>query len=771
MRNRFVLLFNGILIFSLIFTLHAGVAFADDGTPTPNEAGTAESTPPPDENARDSEINGTDGFETDRENTPEIGNVGDKLGDGIQPESTPETENFPEQAESEQDTQEFTLAEVLDLAPEGTQFVVLDNEGQVEPLVSQEAAEIVSKGDPMWCPSGALPGDAPCTGSYTSFKDLLANLESSSGDGTIYVAYDYDSTQESDDIIIDGNTYSNLGALTIQGGWDGNPGFINPVGTSSFNGVSLTVKNWKGRVVINDVIFNNTDEGLNISTSGDVSLSNVDVANTVYSDGINIQSGGHVSFSDISSSSNDGSGAAIHAGGDVSVEQSSFNNNAIGLEIRATGEINITNITATGNSEGGASLNSNTDINLTDMDLSNNVGASSGYGLEAISGGNVILENVNANSNYEYGASLSSQGNAEVRNSTFSGNLNAEGLIVDANGQVSMDGVTASNNVYYGASVISQSNVTITNSTFSQNQGSSYSAGLEVTSPGTVILDAVTTNTNDNNGIILYDSLSILLQNVNAQYNGWNGVYIEGDCVPVQAFAGSFSNNGYFGMFVDTGKVYTSGTIFNNNQLGSLSVENEDCYNRSFGPGKGKYHTSFSRNKQPWHILNVADSHIYHLYCEAFAGTILVLDSGDRIKLPCPIEDVATLTRLSRENLPGPLPDGFTYLSGMSIHVIRRGIPLETLDTAMTLSFLRSAQLSNLSILFWNGSTWQELSSIDSSGSFVFNTDQMLFWNGIEWTDNLPADKRLVGQPGSLSKAGFFETVLNFTGDFVLVEK
>ena len=53
-----------------------------------------------------------------------------------------------------------SLPEVLEQAPPDTQVVVVNEEGQVEPLATVEAAEILVTGDPVWCPGLKLPPQA-----------------------------------------------------------------------------------------------------------------------------------------------------------------------------------------------------------------------------------------------------------------------------------------------------------------------------------------------------------------------------------------------------------------------------------------------------------------------------------------------------------------------------------------------------------------------------------------------------------------------------------
>jgi len=784
MKKSFVTLTSVTLIFLMVFTIHPQVAFADEGTPTSEETPPVEETPPPEETVEE-----TEPTEVAEQPTAEgTGATSEVVSTPEQPKAQVETVETPDQneiasepSETPEDAKKSSVQEVLEQAPEGTQFVVLDENGQVESLASQAAADIVNTGDPMWCPGNTPPGGSGCTSSFATFDDLLNELQSATpgtytGDGTIYVANTYDAgNTEPYDITIDGNVLTDLGALTIQGGWDGATGgsSANIIGTSTLN-KSLEVVNWGGQVTINDVILSSTNYGLSINTTGSIALNNVDVTNTQNSDGISITSGGNVALTDVSSTSSDGSGATIKSGGDVSVQNSSFDDNGqgssygTGLDADATGKIVISNATASGNYEGGLLLNSGSSITLTNITASNSVGTASSYGVDATASGNITLSNVIADSNYGYGTVLASQGMVNIANSSFSGNLNYDGLNTIANGAITLNNVTASNNGSYGATLTTNGNVSVANSVFSGNTSAGYNVGLEIITPGNVQLDTVIANNNGNNGIEIYDSTNILLQNVTAQSNTWNGVYVEADCTYVETLGGSFSGNNLYGMDVATGKVKIKGSQFLNNTLGFLAVDDGGCY---FIPARSPLFFSTPEAVLSWRIVSVSNDSPIDLDCTNYIGTILVLDNGDRIKLPCPILDSASLSRISLQNLPADLPDGYQYSNGIQANIVQDGISLDILSTAVVLSLQANTANTNLTLFYWDGSQWQDVASFGDQGGIVFGSDQLLFWNGSDWTATVPNSQRIVGKVGSMTPDGYFEAILNFTGIFVLAEK
>src|SRR5690606_37099317 len=60
-----------------------------------------------------------------------------------------------------------------------TEIIVLDEEGETIPLATEEAKEVVSSSDPMWCPAGKTPiaNVGGCSPDFTTFSDLLAWLQ------------------------------------------------------------------------------------------------------------------------------------------------------------------------------------------------------------------------------------------------------------------------------------------------------------------------------------------------------------------------------------------------------------------------------------------------------------------------------------------------------------------------------------------------------------------------------------------------------------------
>lgn len=121
----------------------------------------------------------------------------------------------------EETTEEPLLADL----PEGTEIVVLNEDGEVVSLASQEAADAIIVGDPVWCPSNVAnptPGLNGCSGSYATFAALITDPTFLAGgkDGVIWIASNYNGADNST-INLNGSILTNLAnfKLTLQGGW------------------------------------------------------------------------------------------------------------------------------------------------------------------------------------------------------------------------------------------------------------------------------------------------------------------------------------------------------------------------------------------------------------------------------------------------------------------------------------------------------------------------------------------------------------------------
>ena len=392
---------GGIVLLALLLSLISPttIVFADDTTPPAEtsevvDSPSEEETPPPNE-----EVASDTGSTEEEENAGEEGAADDTVVEETATE-IPATEESPvEESEAEDSApEEDAQAEeesVLSQLPDGTDVVVLDEEGDAVSLATQEAAAAISTSDPMWCPDGVDPiaNTDGCTDSFTSMTDLLTYFNENgqpSEDGTIYIASGYTSDSEpvgTTEIVINGDADCADGvnrrdclweqsALTIQGGWDFTTNTV--IGQSTFY-IPFSILNWENSVTINNILVTGTD-----------------------GNGITVFADGAVELNEVTSSNNAGDGANLSTNipgnphdNPITVNNSQFNNNqGTGLYAEAKGTISLNNVVAEGNQENGVYLYSQTGQG---GDASVNCSIFSGntlYGIDAILKGNLNLNGV-----------------------------------------------------------------------------------------------------------------------------------------------------------------------------------------------------------------------------------------------------------------------------------------------------------------------------------------------------------------------------------------
>ena len=444
----------------------------------------------------------------------EEGSASDETGDGA--EETDSVADGDGQTSGEAAAEPESIPEILEQAPENTEIVVVNEEGEVLPLATEEAAEIIATTDPMWCPEGATPGDAGCTGSFGTFNELIDALEADAllvtpqftGNGVIWVQDTYNGADNSQ-IEFDSAALSNIsgGNLTVQGGWSGGNNTTTS-GVSTVD-VSMIFVNWGGNITLNDLAIAAEDTsgfGLVVTNGGDVTLDNVSVTGT-----------------DLNPSGF-GDGALIASGGNVDITDSAFDDNdGNGLQVAADGTIILDTVSASGNGLTGAYLdtcdyNSGTGLCagnglVTITSATGNAFNDNGFiGLNVDSGGGLVMDHTQANDNGLDGAVVTSSdndgaGNVNIAQSEFSGNSNAYGLDIFADGNIDLANVTANSNAF-GAVLDTTSgtgSVSVTDSHFGESAmtGNTWS-GLHIDSGG-----------------------AATLINVIASYNGTNGAYID----------------------------------------------------------------------------------------------------------------------------------------------------------------------------------------------------------------------------------------------------
>lgn len=739
-KHSRLLSLSGVLLFALILSLACPtVAYADDGTPPPATEELVEPVsggnvvPPTDEPVPH----------------PAEGNI-----------EVPIVEN-----ETEVPAEEVTVGDILVAAPEGIEVVVLNADGNPEPLATQAAGEITATVDPIWCPGAAQPGDPGCTDSYGTVTELIANLGTKSGAGIIY----FTATYSTPDAVFD-HTNVNLDELTdltIQGGWDAASGAVSGVTTFS---VPLTVSNWVGNVTINDITIMGTNAtGLTVRTQGDIDLDNV-VANQNVNYGADLNNTG--------------------GSGDIRVNASSFTANwDTGLEINSAGSVTLNGVTANDNEYRGAAIAAGGNINVLNSTFGHDEGAQNVYrgndvGLWIVStfnsvsnGSTITLSNVTADDNRNSGAQLYQWGDGDVfiTGSTFDrniGNGTSAGLYILAYSDVSLSGVSASSNGTVpegwqgegahgsnGAHILNfqsltiqdshfdnnysdstngdygygwglwaeggSGDVTLTNVTASVNGNPSFSAGgAFINTTQNISIDPSAFNNNTNGpGLQLQAYGDIKLIDVTAANNGEAGakLYSDGDATII---CSQFKDNGAFG--VDAYSVY-----------GALTME--DVTFGKNGAGTYDYMGSPVFTSGNCVVVVKEEKKEDEQGQKCIGGEVgPLLPSGDKVVLPCLF--AGNLSQLTEEQLPAPIEPPYTFLRGMFIQVMDvNGAVTSLVNPAMAVNFFltEDALGANLSILHWS-----EASS--------------------EW---------VVLEGAEITTTGFFQGRPNATGIFVLVKR
>jgi hypothetical protein len=747
------------------------------------------------------------------------------------------------------------VSEILEQLPENTELIALNESGDAEPLVTEQAAEIISSSDPIWCPAGQAPGDTGCTASYTTVTALIANLGSKSGAGTIYFTSDY----STNDVVFD-RTNANLVLLTdltIQGGWNGLTGVNYSLsGDTTFTGVGLAVTNWVGNVTINDVNVNNANgDGITVFNEGDIELVNVNVQNSLSSGaGVSLNNGfnwgtgfnislsdvdlenntdnglyalyvGDISLDNVTISGNNGTGAHLNntsGSGDFNLTGTNIfnNNNGDGLFIASDGTMNLENVTANNNQGTGVSLD-NTGGNGVILTGTNVFESNGSQGLGISSNGDVSVNNITASQNgYTgaalYGANVTLNGNNTFNNNLWAGaqisggtaivnnvsaganattgievyggtgdiiltNMNTfsnggHGLYINSSGNIQLNDIASTGNAGFGAEIYNYSgataNVIIDDGTFSDNQ-----LGATILSAGNVTLSRITSNgntlyggvninnlfgsgdvavsdsdfsNNESGGLGVTSFGDVSISNIAANGNGASGAYLEMYGGQIVVSASQFNSNAYYGIDAE----YTTGTLVLNavsfdclNGLGSYYYNGTvfDVCGTSQEEGQ---HSRVEGGSLPLNLVLVSNEEIVQLDCEQFSGTVLVLPDGNKTTFKCPVDGSGSVTTLTADGLPGDLPEGVEFVSGMGAGQSPDGNDI-ALDGFVIMSFLipEGVASADLAILYWNGTEWVDLASTT-------------FEDGREVIDG-----------GHKTDNGYFEAAVNFSGVFVLVTK
>lgn len=538
-----------------------------------------------------------------------------------------------------------SVPEVLAQLPENIELVVINDAGQIEPLATEAAAEIIASGDPMWCPEGATPGDAGCSGSFTKFSDLITALKGGvfSGNGVIWVEGSYNGNDDSQ-VVFDGDVLTSLknSNLEIKGGWSGNND--TSINGTSMADVSFVFANWTGNITLNDLDIVANDGagfGLFMNNTGAVTLNNVSVNGTT------------------ANAFGLGDGAVLKNTGNVIINNSEFDNNkGNGLKVETTGTIRLDTVSASGNSLTGANLddclyNSATGLCagsgvVTITSATGNLFNDNGFnGLAVDSGGGIEIDHTQANTNGLNGAYLTSAdrdgaGNVIVEQSAFTGNQNGKGLDILTSGNVLLTAVDVFSN-RSGAVINTASNGTgsifISDSSFGDNNSNGNAwTGLHAESGNVITLSNVVASYNGTNGAYLTANGDINVtdstfsENVHFNFPQDPGLYAKskgGNITLLNVFAdGNDYGAGAVLITESNGAVDVTDAQFNENGLFGVQAQTKDGdisldgITASFNKVKGAYLTSYGIGNIFVSTGNFVENGSYGIYANTSLGGI-----------------------------------------------------------------------------------------------------------------------------------------------------
>ncbi len=277
---------SALLLALLIAALHPQPAFADDETPLPDPPGDQTTVVDPVVSApsplADGVVPEPPPPEAGPDPAPPHSDPAPVAQDG---ESAPATDSAPPAPATEPpagEASDVPPAALLAALPDGTAVAAVDETGAILPLASPEAAEVLATGDPVWCPTGALPGAATCSASFANLAALVAGFVPT-GNGVIWIEKGVDSSAVPIMIDDSGTWYpARTFSLTLQGGWNGPGTTTIDKATPSELHVPLIIGDWEGDITLNDLVFTGIPgpwEPIDISPSKKVTLNRVEVTN------------------------------------------------------------------------------------------------------------------------------------------------------------------------------------------------------------------------------------------------------------------------------------------------------------------------------------------------------------------------------------------------------------------------------------------------------------------------------------------------------------
>jgi hypothetical protein len=256
---------------------------------------------------------------------------------------------------------------------------------------------------------------------------------------------------------------------------------------------------------------------------------------------------------------------------------------------------------------------------------------------------------------------------------------------------------------------------------------------------------------------------NVTLTNITASNNGSDGLYLNNIFGKTTITCSKFDNNGGIGIFGENlNDVSLNGGPYDyffgeeNYQVGGNLNESSGC-NGSSDP----HPILPDWKKSDGRIVPVQGGESISLIC-GYSWTTLILPNDDAATFtgPCGGDLTATLNPINNSNLPGAIPEGYSFGGSFTANMLQGSTVQEVLPGGGTigLSFVVPEELQGkeLSILYWDAAlnTWIEIPLTGGEETFTTSTPGMKVLNGV-----------------SIGPDGKVNATLNFSGTFVLVAK
>jgi hypothetical protein len=623
----------------------------------------------------------------------------------------------------------------------------------------------------MWCPEGVLPGGVGCTTNFVSISALITNMVTVTNNyaqnGVIYFTSNPGiGTFNLNPTTLPGGDFETLNDynLTLQGGWNGlndGAGFAlsgqTNFGTNPIT-IGTTVNPWVGNITLNDFTFTGASQtSLTIyTTTGAITLNNVDVNNqgngrntallSTASGDITVANG---TFD--GNGTNSGGFSATTTTGSITISDSSFTDNKIGSGTSdgatlSASTVTLTNVSATNNDGDGITINNASMVTLNNVVATNNgtdpagPGNNDGSGVlvNGPAGTNLFVNGGNFSSNKEYGIEVGNPANTTIyivseptcisnvlgcTNGTFLQDNTAPVISPNISGTLGSGG-------WY------TSHVTVSWSVNDPDSGNSSSTGC-TESNLTSDTAGITLTCSAANNVGLSNSVSVTIKidqtapvlslpsNITATATGPAGAVVSysasamDDMDPSVSAVCAPASGSTFGLGNTT--VNCSATDeAGNSSSGSFLVTVTAIPATATNTPTSTPPTPASTPTAPTHTAGSSAS-------ESGSSTLIVPITGGLIDLACDsvfsafgvqlsffnlCDQQTTIKDITSSNLPGKLPNDFTFVMGLNLQILNDGEVLPDLPdgSGIQLGFPASGDPDDqFAVLYWNGSAWVEI--------------------------------------------------------------